>query len=128
MWEEMGRKIIMTPTNNLLQKKNHNSLTCIFHVLGRWVCFWLAAAIPAFACFVCCIIWLMRSSCCLVRPSFPAPAGELGDDGFEPSPPLYWMHVAPCGELASPRKYIFHILTNQFFFFLLNCIKTYDVM
>lgn len=76
------------------------SLTCMFHVLGRWYvpgelscfCPWLN---PALACFVCCIIWLIRSSCCFVSPSLPPPpppgdellllqlatiTGELGAD------------------------------------------------
>lgn len=81
----------------------------------------------AFACFVCCIIWLIRSSCCFVKPSFPGEfplklaimAGELGAAGDDedddedaeendeedrllcPSP-LKGTKVAPWGELASP--------------------------
>lgn len=76
------------------------ALTCIFHVLGRWLrllllvccccCFWLAMTI--FACFVCCIIWLIRSICCFESPSLPVElllpllllatiTGELGADG-----------------------------------------------
>lgn len=83
-------------------------ITCIFQVRGLCVGFCpFAAVIPAFACFVCCIIWLIRSNCCLVKPSLPTPgAGELGDGDLELelSPPVvvYCMHVAPCGELASP--------------------------
>lgn len=98
--------LLLQKKKKLTKKENHHYHhhyqipTCIFHVRGLCVCRWpFAAVIPAFACFVCCIIWLMRSSCCRVSPSFPAPAGEDGDDG---SPPLNWMQVAPCGELASP--------------------------
>lgn len=107
------------------QKLKAKYLTCMFHVRGRcvdmvvvtvapeavavvvtdcWCCCCdldAETAAAALACFVCCIIWLMRSSCCRVSPSFPAPAGDDGDPGLEPSL-LYWMQVAPCGELASP--------------------------
>lgn len=56
----------------------------MFHVLGRWYgpperFFWPLLS-PAFACFVCCIIWLIRSSCCFVSPSFPPPPPPLLDE------------------------------------------------
>lgn len=85
------------------------NLTCMFHVLGR--CTDDADDFCPFACFVCCIIWLIKSSCWRVNPSLLVPAGELGDGDFEliavivfPSAFIwYWMQVAPCGELASPN-------------------------
>lgn len=81
------------------------SLTCMFHVLGRCtLAFW------PFACFVCCMIWLIKSNCWRVNPSLFIPVGELGEGDLEliavivlPSPFIwYCMQVAPCGELASP--------------------------
>lgn len=93
--------------------------TCMFHVLGRWtVVAVVAVTLWPFACFVCCMIWLIKSSCWRVNPSLfvvvavnvVVPMGELGEGDFEliavivfPSPFIwYCMQVAPCGELASP--------------------------
>lgn len=92
--------------------------TCMFHVLGRWIVVVAVAALWPFACFVCCMIWLIKSSCWRVNPSLfvvvavnvVVPLGELGEGDFEliavivfPSPFIwYCMQVAPCGELASP--------------------------
>lgn len=70
-------------------------LTCMFQVRGRGGTFCpaaAAAAAAALACFVCCMICVIRSNCCRVRPSFPFPAGELGDGDLElllwDSPPV----------------------------------------
>lgn len=90
--------------------------TCMFHVLGLCICFCPLTVVvtldrPAALAFVCCIIWLMRSSCWRVRPSLPEPAGRQGDVDFEPSPdvppfPLNWIvQFEPCGELASPAMH-----------------------
>lgn len=87
-------------------------ITCMFHVLGLDTVAVVDDFCP-FACFVCCIIWLIKSSCWRVNPSLLVPAGELGDGDFEliavivfPSAFIwYWMQVAPCGELASPNYY-----------------------
>lgn len=79
-------------------------------------------------CLVCCIIWLIRSSCCLVSPSLTDTLlifGELGAEGDKeeqddeeeddeededdekdtllgPST-ANDVQMAPCGELASPE-------------------------
>lgn len=86
-------------------------LTWMFHVRGRGMVFWpfckWVDVRLAFG-FVCCIIWLMRSSCCRDSPSLAAAAGKLGDDDLEPSPltplPLNCKQFEPCGELASPKQ------------------------
>lgn len=83
----------------------------MFQVRGLCAFLW-PLIMPALACFVCCIIWLIKSSCWRVKPSFPAPAGdELGDEAFDVIAVIvlsafvwYWIHVAPCGELASPAS------------------------
>lgn len=94
-----------------ITKLKNVKLTCMFHVLGRCTVVVDDDFCP-FACFVCCIIWLIKSNCWRVNPSLLVPAGELGDGDFEliavivfPSAFIwYWMQVAPCGELASPNK------------------------
>lgn len=86
--------------------------TCIFHVLGRCI-----VDLCPFACFVCCIIWLIKSNCWRVNPSLLVPAGDDGDGDFEliavivfPSAFIwYWIQVAPCGELASPNVNFFRL-------------------
>lgn len=59
----------------------------------------------------------MRSSCCRESPSLLA-AGKLGDDDFDPSPPiplpLNCKQFEPCGELASPNITQKHKLTFSF--------------
>lgn len=93
--------------------------TWMFHVRGRGMDFWpfckLVDVRLTFG-LVCCMIWLMRSSCCRESPSLPA-AGKLGDDDFDPSPPiplpLNCKQFEPCGELASPNITHRHTETNQ---------------
>ena len=99
----------------------------MFQVRGRCAFLW-PLIMPALACFVCCIIWLIKSSCWRVKPSFPAPAGdELGDEAFDVIAVIvlsafvwYWIHVAPCGELASPasaKREVFLFVSRLIFYF-----------
>lgn len=92
-------------------------ITCIFHVRGRWmVPFWPFVTLFVLKLtfvLVCCIIWLMRSSCWRESPSLLLPAaGKLGDDDLDSSRlvfpfPLNWIQFEPCGELASPNLHHF---------------------
>lgn len=81
-----------------VQNSNFGGLTCMFQVRGRGGTFCpaaAAAAAAALACFVCCMICVIRSNCCRVRPSFPFPAGELGDGDLELLLLLLWESPGP---------------------------------